>query len=252
MPWSTYFTGWFHQWTAFNTNSSPSVQKCVWVCLHFQLIFLVEKPSYGLGRAKTQSFQFIPNVSCYVMLLWYKCCFNTLLKYYSIKWQYEGWHKFIFFSVYTWIWNNSRVCGFLSSTENLMIQFKFSLLCCRIFGRKVASVKIYRNSTISLFYSDRHIHTHIFSRFFLWVLVFWQWPSGSFSSICVGLTHFSPRPRPTVPCPKHMCSGRGISEPSPHGTCRHTLQIWHWTLLSCLSASHSICQNQYWPRGFTP
>lgn len=68
---------------------------------------------------------------------------------------------------------------------------------------------------------------------------------GVFFSICVSLTHFCPRPHPTVPCPKHMCGGRGISEPSPRGTCRHTLQIWHWTLLSCLSASHSICHHGF-------
>lgn len=62
--------------------------------------------------------------------------------------------------------------------------------------------------------------------------VIWQWPSGSFFSICVGLTHFSPRPHPTVLFPKHMCGGgRGISECLPPGTCWHRLPMWLWTLL---------------------
>lgn len=62
--------------------------------------------------------------------------------------------------------------------------------------------------------------------------VIWQWPSGSFFSICVGLTHFSPRPHPTVLFPKHMCGGgRGISECLPPGTRCHSLPIWLWTLL---------------------
>lgn len=53
-----------------------------------------------------------------------------------------------------------------------------------------------------------------------------------FGSICAGLTHFSPRPHPTVSCPKHMCRCRGISDP------RHT-QTWHWTpLLSALFPQH--------------
>lgn len=68
-------------------------------------------------------------------------------------------------------------------------------------------------------------------------------PLGVFFSICVGLTHFSPRPHPTVPFPKHMCSGRGISKSSPRGTCWHRLQIWYWTLL--LSASHIVGHHQF-------
>lgn len=104
--------------------------------------------------------------------------------------------------------------------------------------------------TTSLPHTHVHMHRHILSRSSVGVI--WQWPSGSFFSICVGLTHFSPRPHPTVPFPKHMCGGRGISESAPRGTCWHRLQIWHWTLISCLSASHIICHHQYWPQGFSP
>lgn len=60
--------------------------------------------------------------------------------------------------------------------------------------------------------------------------VIWLWPSGSRFSICVGLTHFSPRPPPTVLSLKHMCGGgRGINECLPRGTCWHRLQIWYWS-----------------------
>lgn len=81
--------------------------------------------------------------------------------------------------------------------------------------------------TTSLPHTHVHMHRHILSRSSVGVI--WRWPSGSFFSICVGLTHFSPRPHPTVPFPKHMCGGRGISELAPRGTCWHRLQIWHWT-----------------------
>lgn len=58
-----------------------------------------------------------------------------------------------------------------------------------------------------------------------------------FPSICVGLTHFSLWPRPTVSIPNHMCGGGGICESLSHRTCWHRLRIWHWTLLFCLSST---------------
>lgn len=68
--------------------------------------------------------------------------------------------------------------------------------------------QICHNSAPSLPFTN--VNMHIFYHFFpfLWVLGIWQWPSGSFFSICVGLTHFSPRPRPTVPCP-NICAVAG-------------------------------------------
>lgn len=185
---------------------------------------------------------------------------------YNIKWCYEEWVKFLFWSLFIheceaileihWLSLEFVICSWL--LEHFMTQFKFRTCCVTEFserarnvvGKLLKSVKIQLH--LSLTQTATYTHKRILSHFFLWVLVIWQWPSGSFSSICVGLTHFSPRPCPTVPCSKHMCGGRGISEPSPRGTRRHTLQIWHWTVLSCLSASHSICHHQYWPRGFTP
>lgn len=69
-----------------------------------------------------------------------------------------------------------------------------------------------------------------------------------FSSICASLTQFSPRPRPTVPCPEHMCSCRGISDPHHAGQgkahCRHDTGPD-----SSLPSSQSICQEQGWPSG---
>lgn len=53
-----------------NASSSPSVQKCVWVLQHSQLIFLKEALTWNAPRAKTQSFQFIPNVSSYAIQVW--------------------------------------------------------------------------------------------------------------------------------------------------------------------------------------
>lgn len=80
--------------------------------------------------------------------------------------------------------------------------------------------------------------------FFVQLLVtYWE-----FSSICASLTQFSPRPRPTVPCPEHMCSCRGISDPNHAGQgkahCRHDTGPD-----PSLPFSQSISQEQGWPSG---
>lgn len=67
----------------------------------------------------------------------------------------------------------------------------------------------------------RHLHMstyiHILSKNLPWVSSDCD-PVGAFFSICVGLTHFSPRPHPTVLFLKHMCGGgRGINECLPRG-----------------------------------
>lgn len=59
--------------------------------------------------------------------------------------------------------------------------------------------------------------------------VIWLRPTGSLLSICVSLTHFSPRPHPTVLFLRHMCGGgKGINECLPCGTCWHGLWLWQW------------------------
>lgn len=90
-------------------------------------------------------------------------------------------------------------------------------------------IKCWKSSEFDCVYL-RHISTyfHILSKSSLGVI--WLWPSGSFFSICVSLTHFSPRPHPTVLFLKHMCGGGGgINECLPRGTCWHRLQIWYWS-----------------------
>lgn len=100
---------------------------------------------------------------------------------------------------------------------------------------------------VYLRHMDMSTYTHILSKSSLGVI--WLWPSGSFFSICVGLTHFSPRPHPTVLFLKHMCGGgRGINECLPRGTCWHRLQIWYWSpvfLLFCSLRHMSSIQGSY-------
>lgn len=69
--------------------------------------------------------------------------------------------------------------------ENCLTQFEFKT-CVSIFSslfweqRCWQAVKICQKLNKSLTWTHINTHTHTLSLFFLWVLVIWQWPSGSF------------------------------------------------------------------------
>lgn len=199
--------------------------------------------SFFLQRSPDVPIAKPPNISIYLkyQLLCYSIYHSSCLLLSQLSMRIWGVIKFFDLilcdSVYTWSLVNNYKLNRQKGVKEKLSTFTVSGEILLKLRKLLKFVKIW------LHFSFIHIYTctHIFSHVLLLVLIIWQWPIGSFFSICVGLTHFSLRPHPTVQFPKHMCGGRGISESSLHRTCWHRLQIWHWTLLSCLSASQIIC-----------